>query len=240
MSADSEINIADRHPVSSVVRQPRLANVAKKGSPLSNSSHLSWHAESGEAALRESLAAIGTEYSELSSQEWEPQTSTIGGIRDIHLCTLAPKDNDWSFLLLHLNSDLAESLASKLSQFSTRPTMVFHEFDQVAWGFAAFKDSQEVARFWNDPVTVKTDPNSCFVSAATIASLFSIPESAVEPYLRHINYNHSYEKATEDDEFALNDHWVRCDFMHKLGMPYPDPGSPGTRHVFIAESGINT
>ncbi len=207
---------------------------------MSNSSHLSWHAKSGESALAESLTALGTTYSELSSQKWDPDTSTIVGIRDIHLCTLAPKDNDWSFLLLHLNSNLAESVAAEISKSSTRPSIAFHEFNQAAWGFVVFKGGEEVARFWNDPVTVQIDPTSCNVSAARVASLFSVAKSAVEPYIHQINYELSYDKANPEDEFALDDHWVRCDFMNKLGLPYADPGSSGTRHVFIPELGVNT
>ncbi len=31
------------------------------------------------------------------------------------------------------------------------------------------------------------------------------------------------EKAFPSDEFCLDDHWVRVDFMRQLGISYPDP-----------------
>ena len=73
---------------------------------MSNSSHISWKSIEPESVLRTSLGAVGHSIVEIPSQDWDPKTSTIGGVRDYKLCAIAPRSDDWSFFLLHLNSEI--------------------------------------------------------------------------------------------------------------------------------------
>lgn len=186
------------------------------------------------------LRMLGRSITELTSQQWESKTSTIGGIRDYKLCTLASAANTWSFLLLHLNSELGDPLAAELSKSTADPVLVFYEFDQSAWGLSVYEKGTRVCHFWNRPEVIEEDPSSCLVSPEYFADHFGVGASSVAPYLQHIDPNSEESvKASDADRFALDDHWVRCDFMGRLGLPYPDPGTAGTRHVYIEEQGIN-
>jgi hypothetical protein len=135
---------------------------------------------------------------------------------------------------------LGESLAAELSKSSSHPVVVFHEYDQSAWGFTVYRTGDVIARFWNRPNVVEVDPESCRVSADSIADVFAVESRVVASYLRHFDTSEEPGKAWDDDEYTLGDHWVRCDFMKRLGMHYPDPGTPGTRYILIPETGINT
>jgi hypothetical protein len=70
-----------------------------------------------------------------------------------------------------------------------------------------------------------------------LSSLFGVPESNISPYLRHLDSEFPETlKAFPDDEFALNDHWVRIDFMRRLGLEYASPASTaGGRYIQIIE-----
>jgi hypothetical protein len=207
---------------------------------MSTSSHLSWKSPDPEAALRAALANVGVRLQELASQQWDPKTSTIGGIRDINLCCLASVPNGWSFLLLHLYSQLADPLAVELSRSAPGPVVAFYEYDQCAWGFSVYEKGERVARFWNRPEVVEEDPQECLVRPNFVARLFGVPVETVAPYLQHLDEDaDDADKAFESDEHALGDHWVRCDFMRRLGLPYPEFGGSGTRHVLIKEPGVN-
>jgi hypothetical protein len=44
-------------------------------------------------------------------------------------------------------------------------------------------------------------------------------------------------KVIPDDQFSLGDHWVRVDFMRRLGLQYPTPGATaGGRYILIVDS----
>ena len=47
---------------------------------------------------RVGLATVNAHMQELTSQKWDPKTSTIGGIRDYKLCVFAPDPKGWSAL----------------------------------------------------------------------------------------------------------------------------------------------
>ncbi len=185
------------------------------------------------------LSVLGTTIEELPSQEWNPRASTIGGVRDIHLCSLAPRNDDWSFLLLHLNSQLGEALAMALSRALDHPTIVFHEYEELAWGFVVYRSGDAIARFWNRPDVVELDPASCRASPEVIAGAFGVDPQTVAGYLRHLDAGESPGKVFSDDGRTLDRHWVRVDFMKRLGMDYPDPGTRGSRHVLVRERGVN-
>jgi hypothetical protein len=206
----------------------------------SASSQLFWKSTDPEATLRAALAQSNARIQELSSQQWDPNTATIGGIRDYQLCCLAPDAGAWSSLLLHLNSQLADPVATALSTATSAPVVAFYEFDQFAWGFGVFEKGHPLARFWNRPEVVEEDPGDCIVDPNFIARKFGVGVEAVAPYLKHLDPDADEPgKAFSGDEFSLGDHWVRCDLMRRLGLRYPNPGEPGTRHVFIKESGVN-
>jgi hypothetical protein len=206
----------------------------------SASSQIFWKSSDPEGTLRVALTAANTRLEELALQQWEPTTATIGGIRDYKLCCLAADPVAWSSLLLHLNSRLAHPLAARMSAELVDPVTVFDEFDQVAWGFSVYEAGNCIARFWNCPAIVEEDPQTCAVNPDLIARLFDVPVERVAPYLTHVNPDvDGHGKVFADDEFSLGDHWVRCDFMRRLGLHYPNPGEPGTRHVFIKERRVN-
>ncbi len=207
---------------------------------MSNGSQLFWKSTDPEAALRAALAKANARLQELPSQQWDPNTATIGGIRDYQLCSLAPDPNGWSSLLLHLNSELHRQLGPALHTDTCSPVIAFYEYDQIAWGFAVFGEGQAVDWFCNRPEVADHDPTYCTVDPYYIADLFGVDAETVAPYLKHLDPNADEPgKAFADDAFSLGDHWVRCDFMRRLGLRYPNPGEPGTRHVYIKEPGVN-
>lgn len=206
----------------------------------SASSQLFWKSTDPEVTLRAALAQANARLQELPSQHLDPNTAMIGGIRDYQVCCLAPDVAAWSSLLLHLNSQLADTLAAVLSTATGAPVVAFYEYDQFAWGFAVFENGHTVARFWNRPEVVEEDPLACTVSPNLIAGMFGVGFEGVAPYLKHLDpETDDPGKAFPGDEFSLGDHWVRCDFMRRMGLRYPNPGEPGTRHVFIKEPGVN-
>lgn len=207
---------------------------------MGSSSHISWKSSSAEADLAAALAKLGRSIQELTSQQWDPRTSTIGGIRDYKLCSLAPADGAWSFLLLHLNSELGDTLAKELSKTASDPVVVFYEFEQSAWGFSVYEKGIRASHFWNRPELVEEAPEPCLADAEDIAARFGIEGARIARYLQPLDPDsEEMGKAWEEDRFSLDEHWVRCDFMGRLGLPYPDPGTAGARHVYIEEPGIN-
>jgi hypothetical protein len=56
----------------------------------------------------------------------------------------------------------------------------------------------------------------------------------IEPYVKRAAGD---EKAFQDDEFLLNDAWVRVDFMRRMGILYPEPNLSTWVHVM--EYGVN-
>ncbi len=195
------------------------------------SCHLSWLADDAEGVVRSSLEEVGFEIAELPSQKFDPRTSTIGGFRDIELAGLRPRDGGWSSLLLPLRSELGDPLAMALSRATNSAVLACYEYDQCAWGFAVFVNGARVEYFWNAPDFVQVSPESCSASAEALGQLFAVDPAPLVPYLTHRDLERRPGKAHADDEFELGDHWVRVDFMRRLGIAYANPGSPGFRHV---------
>lgn len=206
------------------------------------SSQVMWNQPWGakaEATLKDGLISIGCTLRELSSQQWDPKTATIGGIRDCQTSYIAPASNSWSSVMLQLNSECAEPLASALSKTSGY-SIVFLEYDQATWGYCIFEKGMQKDRFWNIPAIIEEDEDECKGNAEIVSAIFGVPAASVLPYIRHVgNDTESDSKAFQDDEHFLSDHWVRCDFMHRLGLIYPNPGeTKDGRHVQILESPI--
>ena len=204
---------------------------------MSIGSHLSWRSPRGERSLSNALQALSLGLEELPSQAWAPKTGTIGGVRDIDLATLCAADDAWSFLLLPLNSELAESIATKLSTTSSYPVAAFYEYDQRAWGFTLYREGVRVGRYCNAPSWIGEPPETMTISPDLVAEAFGVPVSDLAGYLRHIDESTSDSRVFPDDEFTLADHWVRCDLMRRLGLEYPDMSASGCRRVKLVERG---
>jgi hypothetical protein len=200
---------------------------------MAESSHISWRADDGEAALRGVFTTLDFAVEELSTQMRDHNSASVAGIRDTQLCVIAPKFGDWSFLLLPLNAEWGDEVSLALSRRTKWPVVIFREFDQDAWGFNIFKSGELAARFWNRPDIVEVEPGSFTVPGKLISELFSVDPAVVAPYLQHLRAGIDSGQVFHDDEFTLDNHWVRCDFMNRLGMTYPDPGSPGTRYIKV-------
>ena len=248
LQVDSGIarDFAVRHPAApatgtfqTALARSRWTRDRRPPSTMSASTQLYWKSHEPEAPLRDALAKVNAWIEELPSQRWDPKSATIGGIRDSELSCIAPVKSAWSSLLLRLNSQLADPLAAALSTATGSPVVAFYEFEQAAWGFNVYEKGLSVARFWNRPDYVEEDPRSCAVDPKVIAGRFGVGVEEIAPYLNQFGPDADEPgKAFPDDEFELDNHWVRCDFMRRLGLRYPEPGEPGTRHFFLRESTV--
>jgi hypothetical protein len=191
-----------------------------------------------ESTLRRALATLQCEVRELSSQQRDARTVSIGGVRDYECSYFASAAPEWSSVLLHLNALIGAQLAGELSRLTSAPSITFAEYDQEAWGYTLFLDGETSDRFWSIPEVVDEEPAAIRGTPSVLSAAFSVPESNVAPYLQHLAPGLSEtSKVFPDDEFELGDHWVRVDFMRHLGLHYPDPGNtPGGRYLQIVES----
>ncbi len=136
--------------------------------------------------------------------------------------------------MLHLNTLVGEPLAAELSRLIAGPAIVFWEYDQAAWGYCLFESGTPLDRFWSIPDVVEMPPAECAGNVAVMSRVFGVTADSIAPYIRHVTDFDA--KAFADDEFTLGDHWVRVDFMRRLGLTYPNPGQiAGGRHVKIEE-----
>ena len=187
------------------------------------------------STLSQALGRLGTAVHELSSQQWDPKTASIGGIRDYMTSYLAPASTSWSSVMLHLNSLMAGALAGELSRTIDGPAIAFLEFEQAAWGYFLFDRGRAIDKFWNIPEVVEVPSNEFAGNVETVSRVFGAEPQSIIPYLQHVT--DSAGKAFDDDEFALGDHWVRVDFMRRLGLQYPSPGeATGGQYVEIDEA----
>lgn len=194
-----------------------------------------WNSEA-ESAFARALASVGCSLHELPSQQRDPKTWTIGGIKDVDATYLAPASDAWSSAMLHLNSLNGEPIAGELSRLTGGPAIVLLEYDQDTWGYCLFDGGVLIDRFWSVPEAVDMSPEDCPGNAETVSSIFTVPLEMVAPYVQQVENLDPESKAFEDDEFTLGDHWVRVDFMRRLGLLYPNPGKvPGGRYVSIDE-----
>lgn len=195
-----------------------------------------WSADA-ESVLRQALTSQKCSVRELSSQQWDASTATIGGIRDHMTSYLAPASASWSSVMLHLNSLVAEPVAAELSRLTGGSAIAVLEYDQATWGYTLFESGEMRDRFWSLPEAVETPPDECAGCVDAVARAFGVPAESITPYIRHVKESDYDTKAFADDEFTLGDHWVRVDFMRRLGIPYPNPGQvTGGRYVQIQEA----
>jgi hypothetical protein len=188
--------------------------------------------------LMQALAALKWEVRELPSQQWDASTASIGGVRDYKCSYVSPAANEWSSLLLHLDALIGARLAAELSRLSSAPSIVFSEYDQTAWGYTLFVDGVESDSFWSVPELVELDPDTVRGNPSLVSRILSVPESSIAPYLQPFSVElPGNAKVFPDDQFSLDDHWVRVDFMRRLGLQYPSPGATaGGRYILIVDS----
>lgn len=204
---------------------------------MSSSSLVMWSQPPGpasEAALTEALAALGWALQELTSQDWEPESSTIGGVRDIDTSFVAAVTDGWSSVLLHLNADFAADLATALSRDHGR-ALLFEEHQDSMWGYTYFDAGTRRDAFFSDPIWLEQPEEALQGDPAALGAAFGVPPEQLAPYFRHHPIP-DRAKAFPDDEFELADHWVRCDLMQRLGLPYPGPGEAEGRHVQLVRA----
>lgn len=184
-----------------------------------------------EASLGKALANLRLKLSELASQQWDPATSTIGGVRD-HQCSFAGAAGpSWSFLLLHLNAEFYESLALALSATQPEPVLVFSEYDQAAWGYCMCHAGLKLDTFWSEPEYLDVDPATCVGNSVLLGATLGVDPSSIAGYLvRPVEG----QRAHTDDTYTLDDHWVRIDFMRRLGILYPDLTPQNGRHLQVS------
>jgi hypothetical protein len=192
-----------------------------------------WGTEA-EGVLVRSLAAIGSGMQEIASQDWDPKTGTIGGLRDTILSSIGQAGDHWSSVLLQLDALFGEPLAKAISAVQSGPAILFLEFDQATWGYVLYEGAREVDKLWSDPEYVDEPAGTSTGDPALVASIVGVSRKMIEPYLTQTPGD---EKAFPDDEFSLDDHWVRTDFMRRLGITYPDFAS--NRWVLIADPESN-
>jgi len=138
--------------------------------------------------------------------------------------------------MLHLGSVLGEPLAAELSRLTGNLALVLLEYDQDTWGYALFDGGTFLDRFWSVPRDVDVSPEECLGNSEIVSSAFGVSPESIAPYIHQITEADQGVKAFGDDEFTLNDHWVRVDFLHRLGLNYPAPGGvAGGRYVKIDE-----
>jgi hypothetical protein len=169
--------------------------------------------------------------SELASQQWDPSTSTIGGVRDYQCSFAGAAGPSWSFLLLHLNADFYEDLALALSASQPEPVLVFTEYDQAAWGYRLCHAGRSLDTFWNDPEYLDVDPATCTGNSAILGATLGVDPASIAGYL---GAPVEGKRVHADDAFTLDDHWVRVDFMRHLGILYPDLTPQNGRHVRVS------
>lgn len=194
-----------------------------------------WNSEA-ESTLKQSLMSQRCTFRELSPQLWDPKTRTIGGVRDHMTTYLAPAAEAWSSAMLHLNSLIGEPLAAELSRLINGPAVVVFEYDQATWGYTLFNSAKLLDRFWSIPEFVEVAPQDYAGNAEIVSSTFGVPRDHVAPSLQDVTDLDEAAKAFADDEFTLRDHWVRVDFLGRLGLNYPGPGEAvGGKYVKIDE-----
>jgi hypothetical protein len=178
------------------------------------------------ALLRVTGMSLGLVVKELASQEWNPATATIDGIRDVDLSYIGAAGDAWTFFHLPLDAKFSDVFAVNLSTTQANPIIEFHEYYDTCWGYRLIKKGIAIDYFVNEPFVLEEEPSRCFGSADMIARVFKVPQRLVAPYIRHLAVDEDLSmKAHPDDEYPLSNHWVRVDFMRRLGIRYLDPSA---------------
>lgn len=188
-----------------------------------------------EIELKNVLTKLSIKYLDLKSQVWESKSSSVDVIRDSKLSRISIDSNSWASLSLHLNSTLINSISKELSKLNDSPVIAFLEYEQEAWGYCLYQNGTLIDNYWNNYLTLDFEKNDCKANIDLISNLFNVKKELIEPYLIDIFDKNDLGKVNIQDEFELNDHWVRVDFMKKIGLQYPYSG----KWIYIYESGLN-
>lgn len=200
---------------------------------IASSTILFWRGDSiqFESELKSTLSELNIEFRDLSTQEFDATASTINGIRDTELSRLSNYNNTWSSLQLRHNSTLTEAICQKLSRKTQSPVIAILEYDESAWGYCLFDKGKIVDAFWNDHEIVEQSISDCTADLDLLAKVFNVTKNDFAPYLKDLSTTETSGKINPDDEFEIDDPWVRVDFMRKLGLIYPENG----KWMFIIE-----
>ena len=193
------------------------------------SSHVMWQEifnPGAELTLAKALAAQRPTADELASQQWDAKSATIGGVRDYMTSFLAPASGSWSSLRLNLNSLIAEPVAAELSRLTGAPAIVFQGDDEAAWGYSLFSGGSLLERFWSVPAVAEMSPPECAAASQRSVPPLAFDHSRWLPRFATSREADDERKAFEDDEFPLGDHWLRVDFMRRLGPILAEEKSP--------------
>jgi len=204
------------------------------------SGSLFWKQSAPEAdtLFRAVVCARGWEVRDLPDQKWNSATATISGIRDHLLCYVGPSGDGWFGILLASGHDRtlglndADLIACELSRRQSGPVILFSEVDQSAWGYELFVNGQSLDWFWNRPPDTGP-PTTKNGNVSLLASTFGVAPETIAPYLQPIDWSEFPGTAFPDDEYELTDHWVRVDFMRRLGIHHPCPSSGVGRHMQV-------
>jgi hypothetical protein len=197
--------------------------------------------EEDDFLFREVARAKGWEVTEIPDQRWDRAGGTVGGVRDDHLCYLAPCGDAWFGAILAtgyggtLGVIDADTIACELSRRGGSPAVVVSVV-QDAWSYEAYAEGKCVDQFWSQPAEPGDRPNPAG-NVGVMAATFGVPPETLAPYLRQIGWDEDPGRAFPDDEFALTDHWVHVDFLRRLGVRYPSPGAGVGRYVHVARPG---
>ena len=162
---------------------------------------------------------------------------------DDRLSVLISAGSNWQCLMLHDYSLLGDTLGGDISMHLKTSVLAFMEYQQDCWGYTLFEQGKMQSYFWNIPSIVEEEPAKCRGDAQLLARLYHVSVKQLAPYLRHITQEDTVEttrKVFSDDQYTLGDHWVRIDFMRRLGIKYPNPDVHHGLWLFIPEPGVNT
>ena len=193
-----------------------------------------WRSLKGEPALTKALGQMGLKKLELSNQTWS--SGYVDGIRDTELSSLLAQGKGWSSLLLPLNCKWDNEIAIELSKICRLVTLTV-EVNESAWGFMIYKSGKCVHNFMRSSSHDLRAPDPQDVDPQDVAKLFSVQPEKISPYLQQLDSGSlDYDgdkKAFPDDAQPLSNHWVRIDFMKRIGITYPDPSLSETRYILI-------
>ena len=182
---------------------------------IGSSTHLFWKEEWNDKAKDHIAAALqqcNTSFEEVLTAIEPPSDETA---------LAGSAGQNWSSLLLPLHSLLGDDVPSVLSKIVNSPVLCVVEYDQEAWGYELTDHDEILDGFWN-----ASDGYEGLGNAQVLSQVFGVSIDIISPYLKRIDApNAVLGKAFTDDEYPLDDPWVRIDFLKKLGILYPENGT---------------
>jgi hypothetical protein len=204
---------------------------------MSLSTQVCWRepwSEVAEAHLRQALAVLGRAVQELPSQEWDRTSLRIAGFRDTELSYVSAAGESWSSIVLHLHALFGEELSRELSKLQPGAVLAVREFEQSCWGYLLVQGGRVLDRFWSQPDVVDEDPGECRGDARRLADAMGVAEQVIARYLVATEAG---GRAYPDDDFPLEDPWVRTDFMRRLGIQHVGE-APSGRYLLVVDPGL--